>query len=73
MKTCPPLTAYKITYSDGTEISINMAADVTLPDAVKYFVGQRFDVGSYPVENIQTATMVEEIEEGGDKCAAPHN
>jgi len=41
----PPLTAYKITYSDGSTSSTNMAAGVTLEDAEKYFIGQWFNFG----------------------------
>lgn len=55
------LTAYKITYADGSTTSTNMAAGVTLEDAQKYFIGQRFDLGAYPVENMQEAIKVEQI------------
>jgi len=57
----PPLTAYKITYSDGTVIKTSTAADVTLGDAEKYFIGARADVGSYPIENVQVAVKVEAL------------
>jgi hypothetical protein len=58
-----PLTAYRITYSDGSTSSTNMAADVTLEDAEKYFIGQWFNLGMYGIkENMQTAVKVEVIE-----------
>lgn len=56
------LTAYKITYADGTEISTNMAAGITLEDAEKYFLGKHFDIGgSGELDNIQIAVKVEEL------------
>ena len=55
------LTSYKITYADGSTTSTNMAAGVTLEDAKAYFIGERFDLGVYPVENMQTAVKVEVI------------
>ena len=55
------LTSYKITYADGSTTSTNMAAHVTLDDAKQYFIGQRFDLGVYPQENMQMAVKVEVI------------
>jgi len=57
----PPLTAYKITYSNGSTSKTNMAAGVTLEDAQKYFIGNQFDLGAFDVENMQTAVSVEKI------------
>lgn len=36
------LTAYKVYLNDGTDYVTNMAKDVTLERAQKYFVGQWF-------------------------------
>ena len=55
------LPAYKITFTDNSTISTNMAAHVTLDDAKAYYLGQWFDVGAYPVENMQMAIGVEAI------------
>lgn len=55
------LTSYKITYADGSTSLTDMAAGITLADAQKYFIGQRFDRGAYPVENMQEAVKVEQI------------
>ena len=55
------LTAYRITYADGSKSETNMAAGVTLYDAKKYFIGKRFNLGSFPVENMQEAVEVESI------------
>jgi hypothetical protein len=43
--TYPPLTAYRVTYHDGSTTSTSMAASVTLDDAKKYFIGQWFNFG----------------------------
>lgn len=55
------LTSYKTTYTDGSTTLTNMAAHITLADAEKYFIGQCFDLGAYPVENMQLAVKVEQI------------
>lgn len=39
----PPLTAYRVTLSDGTSYVTNMAAGVTLEEARAYFIGQPFE------------------------------
>jgi hypothetical protein len=59
-----PLTAYEITYEDGSTSRTNMAADVTLEDAARYFVGKRFNVAPYPYEKLIEAVMVAKIEDG---------
>ena len=41
-----------------------MAADVTLEDAARYFVGKRFNVAPYPYEKLIEAVMVAKIEDG---------
>lgn len=61
------LTAYRITYADGTISETNMAADVTLAEAEKYYLGNKFDLGCYPKENLQTAIKVEQIGSEGGK------
>jgi hypothetical protein len=38
----PPLTAFRITFDDGSVIATNMAAGITLAEATAYYVGQRF-------------------------------
>jgi len=55
------LPAYKITYADGSTSRTSMAAHVTLEDARAYFIGQKFDLGVYPIENMQEAVKVEQI------------
>lgn len=55
------LTAYKITYADGSTTSASMAAGVTLEDAKAYFIGKQFGLGVYPAENMQEAVNVEQI------------
>jgi len=53
------LTAFEITYSDGSVSRTNMAAGVTLEEAQEYFIGKRFDVGMYGIkENMQEAVKV---------------
>lgn len=59
--TYPPLTAYKVTYRDGSTTSTNMAAGVTLEDAQKYFVGKWFARGTYPDDTMKQAVSVESI------------
>jgi len=39
-----------------------MAAHVTLEMAQDYFIGNQFNLGPYPIENMQTAIKVEEVE-----------
>jgi hypothetical protein len=55
------LTAYRMTTDKGHVWETNMAAGITIEDAEAYFFGQRVDVGSYPVENMQTVVNVERI------------
>jgi len=43
--TYPPLTAYRIKYSDGSDMITSMAAGVTLDDAKSYFIGSWFNQG----------------------------
>lgn len=57
----PPLTAYKITYSNGKTTSTSMAAGITLGDAKQYFIGQWFDLGIDDKEDMQQAIKVEEL------------
>jgi len=56
-----PLTAYRVTYANGYQAEISMAAGVSIKDAEDYFVGRRFDVGVHPAENMQKAVNVELI------------
>jgi hypothetical protein len=55
------LTAYKITTEKGVSWSTSMAAGVTLEDAEKYFIGQRFGMGIDDNEDMQTAISVEKL------------
>ena len=55
------LTAYRITYADGTVEQTNMAANVTLEDARQYFSGKWFDLVIYPEERLVKAVNVERI------------
>jgi hypothetical protein len=52
----PPLTAYRVTRSDGSSYVTDMAADVTLADARAYFVGarQETDDGTVTVTDVDT-------------------
>lgn len=56
----PPLTAYRVTRSDGSSYVTDMAADVTLADARAYFIGSRRELAegvmSAPVVDVQTVT-----------------
>lgn len=54
----PPLTAYRVFYSDNTHQDTNMAAHVTLEDAQKYFVGNRFEITE---TTFHTAIRVEKL------------
>ena len=55
------LTAYEIEYEDGSITRTNMAAHVTLADAQSYFIGQRVNLGAYPVERMVRAVAVRKI------------
>jgi len=58
--TYPPLSAYRVTLSDGSSYETNMAAGITLEEARAYFIGQRFE---QPDETtILTAIAVEQID-----------
>ena len=57
-----PLTAYRVTYRDGSTTSTNMAAGVTLDQAKAYFIGKWFNLEMYGIkENMQEAISVEAI------------
>jgi len=61
-KIYPPLTAYKITYSDGEITRANMAAGVTLEEARAYYVGKWFNFGDVNgPDMMKQAISVEEI------------
>lgn len=55
----PPLTAYRVTMSDGSSYTTHMAAGVTLEDAREYFVGKQFEQADE--KTILTAVKVEPI------------
>lgn len=59
MKTYPPLTAYKITYNNGSSYVTDMAANVTLDMAKDYFLGQR--ITQADEQTILTVTNVEQV------------
>jgi hypothetical protein len=60
--TYPPLTAYRVTYSDGSATNNSMASHVTLADAQAYYVGKWFNLGfGGNGENMQQAVSVEAI------------
>lgn len=40
--TYPPLTTYHITFNDGSTRATNMAAGITLEQAIRYFLGRTF-------------------------------
>ncbi len=56
-----PLTAYRVTYADGTEYVTNMAANVTLEEARRYFSGKFFELGEYPDDRIVKCINVEAL------------
>jgi hypothetical protein len=58
------LPAFEITYSDGSKSRTSMAAGITLDEARKYFVGEWFNIGSFPDENMQRAVDVVQIRRG---------
>ena len=55
------LTAYKITFEDGSTMSTSMASTVSLEDAKKYYIGQYFNMGVYPKEKMLKAVKVEKL------------
>jgi len=55
-----PLTAWKVTYDDGNSEVYNMAAGVTLKEAILYYVGQRFAVDASE-KKFRTAVTVEQV------------
>jgi hypothetical protein len=57
-----PLTAYRITYRDGSTTSTNMAAGVTLEDAKKHFIGAWFNFGDVDGPDVMVqAVSVEKL------------
>lgn len=52
----------KCTYGDGDEVVTRINA--TFEEAVKYYVGQWFNVGTGPDDNMQQCTAVELVEPG---------
>ena len=62
MKTYPSLTAYRVTYRDGSTTSTNMAAGVTPEDAQAYYVGKWFNFGDVDGPDVmKQAVKVEAI------------
>jgi hypothetical protein len=59
-KNYPPLTAYRITRSDGSSYVTDMAADITLKDASDYFMGQRQYLDASERKSV-TVTGVEQV------------
>jgi hypothetical protein len=60
--TYQPLTAYRVTYHDGSTTSTSMAAGVTLDDARAYFIGQWFNFGDVDGPDVmKQAVSVESI------------
>lgn len=57
-QTYPALTAFRVYYDDGTSGDTNMAANVTLEEAQKYFVGNTFEVTE---RKFRTAVRVEKL------------
>lgn len=55
------LTAYKITTESGYSWSTDMSATTTLEKAQDYFLGQMFNIGSYPEEIMDMAMKVEKL------------
>ena len=53
-----PLTAYRVTYDDGTSRVTDMAATVTLQMARDYFLGHRFEITE---TTFHTAIAVEQV------------
>ena len=52
------LTAFLITYDNGDKQAVNMAAGVTLEQAQKHYIGQRFEITE---TTFRTGVKVEEI------------
>lgn len=59
MSKYPPLTAFRITFDDGSVMETNMAAGITLAEATAYYVGQRF--GNSDERTFRTGVKVEQI------------
>lgn len=56
------LTAYRVTYDDGSSYCTAMAAGVTLTDARNYFMGKTF-VDECPETGRETRRVVTQVEE----------
>lgn len=56
-----PLTSYRIFYADGSDVTTNMSANVTLEQARQYFSGKCFDLGVYPEEKLVKCIDVQKL------------
>ena len=54
----PPLTAFRIHFDDGTSYATNMAAGITLKEAMAYFIGQTFEITE---TTFRTVVKVEQL------------
>ncbi|MCP4902997.1 MAG: hypothetical protein GY906_39035 [bacterium] len=68
MTTHKPLTAYRVTYSDGQVIATSMAADVTPKMARAYFIGQQFEMAED--KPMVTAVKVEPLKTPASNAVA---
>lgn len=57
-KKYPPLKTVKIYYEDGTTSKTNVSANATQESVNDYFVGKRFNRGSFPKEKMVRAVKV---------------
>jgi len=54
------LNTVKVKFEDSTnDYTTNVSTQTTEITAMQYFVGKRFNVGSYPVENMQQCIGIE--------------
>lgn len=57
-QTYPPLPVFKVTFDDGDVTITSMAANVTLEEAQKYYIGQRFEISETRFHTAVSVTQV---------------
>lgn len=59
----PKLQVVRVEFADSIyNYETSVSWTVKLSDLRDYFVGSRFDMGSYPIEDMQTCTSIKLIE-----------
>lgn len=58
--TTKKLNSVKVLFADSSyNYETNVSVNTTKESASKYFIGQDFDLGIYPAENMQTCIGIE--------------